>query len=120
MMSEVICCEPKGPNNRDTDHRGDIWNDDQNCAFFNTFTAPNSRIPDYVPAYCVGKALRSTNPDCIDRDRGYNAARSRHPGGVNALLCDGSVRFIKDTIALPTWRALGSMSGSEVLSADSF
>ena len=45
---------------------------------------------------------------------------SRHPGGVNLLLGDGSVRFIKDTINVPTWRALGTISGGEVISADSY
>jgi prepilin-type N-terminal cleavage/methylation domain-containing protein/prepilin-type processing-associated H-X9-DG protein len=50
----------------------------------------------------------------------YAAARSRHPGGVNALLADGSVHFYKNTISLPTWVALGSMAGGEVVSADSY
>jgi prepilin-type processing-associated H-X9-DG protein len=40
---------------------------------------------------------------------------SRHPGGVNVLLGDGSVRFIRDSIDLPTWRGLGSRNGGEVL-----
>lgn len=43
---------------------------------------------------------------------------SRHPGGVNMLLGDGSVRFIKNSINLPTWRALGTIAGGEVISAD--
>ena len=47
-------------------------------------------------------------------------ASSLHPGGVNVGLCDGSVRFVKDTIDRPTWRALGSMNGGEVISADSY
>jgi len=47
-------------------------------------------------------------------------ARSYHPGGVNALLGDGSVRFVKGTINGWTWRALGSVAGGEVFSADSF
>ena len=47
-------------------------------------------------------------------------ASSLHPGGVNVGLCDGSVRFVKDTIDRPTWRALGSMKGGEVISADSY
>ena len=50
----------------------------------------------------------------------FGAARSRHPGGVNSLLADGSVRFFKNTINLPTWVALGSMSGGEVISADAY
>jgi prepilin-type N-terminal cleavage/methylation domain-containing protein/prepilin-type processing-associated H-X9-DG protein len=45
----------------------------------------------------------------------WKAARSRHPGGVNLLLCDGSVRFIGETIDLQTWHALGSRNGNEVL-----
>ncbi len=47
-------------------------------------------------------------------------ARSYHPGGVNALLGDGSVRFVKSTINGFTWRALGSVAGGEVVSADAF
>jgi prepilin-type N-terminal cleavage/methylation domain-containing protein/prepilin-type processing-associated H-X9-DG protein len=43
---------------------------------------------------------------------------SAHPGGVNVLLGDGSVRFVKETVALPVWRALGSRAGGEVISAD--
>jgi prepilin-type N-terminal cleavage/methylation domain-containing protein/prepilin-type processing-associated H-X9-DG protein len=45
---------------------------------------------------------------------------SRHPGGVNTLMGDGSVRFIKDSVNLPTWRALGTVAGGEVISADSY
>jgi prepilin-type N-terminal cleavage/methylation domain-containing protein/prepilin-type processing-associated H-X9-DG protein len=47
-------------------------------------------------------------------------ARSYHPGGVNVLLGDGSVHFIKSTIAGRTWRALGSVAGGEVIPADAF
>jgi len=47
-------------------------------------------------------------------------ARSYHSGGVNALLADGSVRFVKDSINGWTWRALGSVAGGEVVSADAY
>jgi prepilin-type N-terminal cleavage/methylation domain-containing protein/prepilin-type processing-associated H-X9-DG protein len=47
-------------------------------------------------------------------------ADSYHPGGVNAMFGDGSVRFIKDSINGNAWRALGSISGGEVISADSY
>ncbi len=47
-------------------------------------------------------------------------ARSYHPGGVNALFGDGSVRFVKGTIAGMTWRALGTVAGGEVAGSDPF
>jgi prepilin-type processing-associated H-X9-DG protein len=45
---------------------------------------------------------------------------SNHPGGVNVAMADGSVRFIKDTVNLETWWAVGTRSGGEVVSADQF
>ena len=45
---------------------------------------------------------------------------SYHAGGVNAAFADGSVRFLKDTINLQTLRALISIQGGEVISADSY
>jgi prepilin-type N-terminal cleavage/methylation domain-containing protein/prepilin-type processing-associated H-X9-DG protein len=45
---------------------------------------------------------------------------SNHPGGVNVAFSDGTVRFIKDTINLPTWWALGSRDVGEVVSADQY
>ncbi len=47
-------------------------------------------------------------------------ARSHHPGGVNVLFCDGSVKFIKETLPGPVWRSLGSVNGGEVVSADAY
>lgn len=44
-------------------------------------------------------------------------ASSRHPGGVNMLMGDGSVKFIKDGINLATWRALGTRMGGEIINA---
>jgi len=51
---------------------------------------------------------------------GAITARSYHPGGVNALFADGSVRFAKSSIAGTTWRALGTVAGAEVISSDSY
>ena len=48
------------------------------------------------------------------------AASSNHPGGVNVLFLDGTVRFVKDSIAYNTWLALGTVAGGEIVSADSF
>lgn len=40
-------------------------------------------------------------------------ASSRHPGGVNVALADGSVAFIPSTVDLLTWRAIGTRNGGE-------
>ena len=56
------------------------------------------------------------NGDCYDgsADRAYLAARSYHTGGVNVLLCDGSVRFVSQTIELRTWQLMGSRADGQV------
>ncbi len=50
----------------------------------------------------------------------FNGARSRHPGGVNTVFADGSVRFIKDSVNYKIWIALGSIAGNEVVSANGY
>jgi prepilin-type processing-associated H-X9-DG protein len=47
-------------------------------------------------------------------------ARSKHPGGVNVTFCDGSVKFIKDSVNIVTYNALSSSKGGEVISSDSY
>jgi len=82
-------------------------------------TNRNGRWADGWPRYSGYDHYLAPNspvPDCgvVSPMRGlWKAARSRHPGGVNLLLCDGSVRFVSDSIDLQTWRALGSRNGGE-------
>jgi prepilin-type N-terminal cleavage/methylation domain-containing protein/prepilin-type processing-associated H-X9-DG protein len=45
-------------------------------------------------------------------------ARSFHGTGVNVVLMDGSVRFVSNSVSLPTWRGLGTRNGGEVLGND--
>lgn len=45
--------------------------------------------------------------------RATMAASSRHTGGVNVVFVDGSVRFVRDTVDLAVWRAVGSRNGKE-------
>jgi prepilin-type N-terminal cleavage/methylation domain-containing protein/prepilin-type processing-associated H-X9-DG protein len=47
-------------------------------------------------------------------------ASSYHAGGVNVAMLDGSVSFVKNSVAYATWHALGSRAGGEVISADSY
>ncbi len=48
------------------------------------------------------------------------APTSFHSGGVNVCMADGSVRFIKNTISLQTWWALGTRNGNEVIDASAY
>jgi prepilin-type N-terminal cleavage/methylation domain-containing protein/prepilin-type processing-associated H-X9-DG protein len=48
------------------------------------------------------------------------AASSAHPGGVNVLFMDGSVRFVKNSVAFQPWYAIATVAGGEVVSADAF
>lgn len=50
----------------------------------------------------------------------FSGSRSRHPGGVNCVFGDGSVRFIKNTVNATIWNGLVSIAGGEVISADSY
>ena len=63
-----------------------------------------------------------TGYDCGDYNitGAHIAARSAHPGGVNVAYCDGSVRFIRDSIALDTWKKLGTRAGGEVVGESDF
>lgn len=75
----------------------------------------------------LGGPARDRDVDLISIEEGDGGptfaaitSRSYHPGGVNALFGDGSVRFVKSSIDGRTWRALGTVSGSEVISQDSY
>ncbi len=86
--------------------RGFMWaSGEARCVSYNHYYTPNAKNFD-----CV-----ANDPTMTYISVGYRAARSKHSGGVNVLLADGSVRFIQDSIALPTWRALGSRAGGEVV-----
>jgi prepilin-type N-terminal cleavage/methylation domain-containing protein/prepilin-type processing-associated H-X9-DG protein len=54
-------------------------------------------------------------PDCSSRAGFWKAARSRHTGGVNLGLCDGSVRFVRDGLSNVTWASVGTRAGGEVI-----
>jgi prepilin-type N-terminal cleavage/methylation domain-containing protein len=60
----------------------------------------------------------ASEPDCIiggGFPMGGVTARSLHSGGVSCGYLDGSVRFIRDSISLATWQALGTRAGGEIL-----
>ncbi len=78
---------------------------------------PNSTTPDVIyPAFCAN--LPELNLPCIGLDlppQVTAASRSRHPGGVQCLLGDASVRFFSGTIDLTTWQRLAFMCDGQSL-----
>lgn len=83
---------------------------------------PMNRLTERAPCTDQEGRLPSFGSLDIGCRFSYAAAgfKSEHPGGVNFLFCDGSVRFIKESIARPTYAALGSKAGAEVIGADSY
>jgi prepilin-type processing-associated H-X9-DG protein len=79
---------------------------------FNTVVPPNSK--QYSWGTCVNNSSGYPN------DATFANVNSLHSGGVNCLMADGSVRFVKNTINTATWWALGTSANGEVVSADSY
>jgi len=73
---------------------------DFGCAAYNHAQEPNGRIPDAIK---------------LDGGAGVVTARSLHPGGVNSLMGDGSVRFVDESIGRKVWRSLGTRNGDELV-----
>jgi prepilin-type N-terminal cleavage/methylation domain-containing protein/prepilin-type processing-associated H-X9-DG protein len=80
---------------------------------FNTIVSPNSQQYKW-------NSCRDGCPGCGPDDSIFSNAQSSHPGGVNCLFGDGSVKFIKDSISPQTWMALGTRANGEVISSDSY
>ena len=62
--------------------------------------------------------LPPNSPSCNDLAWHGITAGSRHPGGMNSLKLDGSVRFVRETIDPDVWYSLGTRSGGEIIGAD--
>ena len=95
----------------DGDERGGTWWGQGSA--FQTTLGPNSPSPDLVIPGC-GCNNAPPNPPCLVNSSVHTlASRSRHPGGVQVVFCDGSCRFIADAINLDLWRALSTSRGGE-------
>ena len=102
------------------DLRGWFWGMQPGFSHIYTELTPNTSSPDISD---IGNCHPAANqpelnlpcygePDGDERTAG---SRSRHPGGVNALLCDGSVQFVTDSIDVDTWWAMGSIALGEII-----
>ncbi len=85
---------------------------------FTTAWTPNKKVPDPATGESldlIGQREKKGGPTFAAINSG-----SYHPGGVNVLMGDGSVHFVKDSINGPTWRGLGTVSGGEVIGSDAY
>jgi prepilin-type N-terminal cleavage/methylation domain-containing protein/prepilin-type processing-associated H-X9-DG protein len=90
--------------------RGKVWaHGAMSFTMFNTVATPNQNNGTWT--YCGDLGSGSLAM--------YAEADSFHSGGVNTLMADGSVKFIKSSINQLTWFALGTKANGEVISADS-
>lgn len=96
------------------DRRGRMFNSYQGETLFSTLRVPMSAsadaqfscgtsLPTHLPCTAVGSSANS-----------INSARSQHPAGVNALMCDGSVRFVTRSVDSVAWSVMGTRDGGEV------
>ena len=91
-----------------SDGRGFAWACGEfRCALYNHYYLPNQDLPDCLGAGLIG----GVQTEFIDY--GWRTARSRHPGGVNLVMADGSVSFIDNGVELPVWQAMASRTGSD-------
>lgn len=112
IMSEVL----KAWSLDDNDWRGDIHNDDGVCRFHTSVT-PNSSVRDIIESGWFQNTGDPLMPaQAGPRTGQVAAARSRHPGGVVASMCDGSTHFVTNEIDLDIWQASGTMNGKEPVS----
>ena len=91
--------------------RGENWAHGCNdMTLFNTIVTPNDKNDAWVNCSATSSGGLSN----------YTNSDSFHPGGVNVMMTDGSVKFIKDSINQRTWWALGTKSNGEVIDASSY
>jgi prepilin-type processing-associated H-X9-DG protein len=105
-LSEALCSGTVQWNV--SDPRGFAWaNGEHRCALYNHHMTPNSPTPDCIGVQIGGPVQTRYTP------YGWRTARSRHAGGVNLLLADGSLQFIADEIDEAIWRAYSTIAADE-------
>jgi prepilin-type processing-associated H-X9-DG protein len=111
MVGEVIPVQAADSN---------FWNENGGCA---GCTVPINWNSNTFPATDPSCAFNWQAPNAPLGCRFSAAAKgfkSLHPGGCNFFFADGSVRFLKASVSMVTYAALGSRNGAEVVSSDAY
>jgi prepilin-type N-terminal cleavage/methylation domain-containing protein/prepilin-type processing-associated H-X9-DG protein len=110
---------PAGGNRGFSNMGRDLWPEaSYQFAWYNHILTPNSRVID-----CGNNCNFQTSNTraCTNNvSRAIVAPRSYHPGGVNVLMSDGTVRNISDNVDQTIWRAIGTRHGQEPISNAEF
>ena len=112
------------------DVRGMMWSTIPGGSAFESRLAPNNPTDYYRTGFtgdilqslfCVPEPVQGLPCQPLGSDKGsFAGARSRHAGGVNAMMGDGSVRFVKNSVSMPVWLGLNSIAGGEITSSDAY
>lgn len=115
----------QAPSEDSCDRRGRIWSEKGGSYNISTFLKPNSPNVDrtncndsenYIDAPCEdiedGDGTDARNPETTAQSR--VGSRSRHPGGVQVVMCDGSGHFVADDIDYRVWHGMSTMNQAEV------
>lgn len=123
LVAEVLSGKDdfKGPTDKHWDARG-MWAWHMMGSFAYTHrNTPNTTVGDAMQAGGSQDCVSAPRMPCDNThgsrwDEFHAAARSRHPGGVNAVFGDGRVTFLHENIDWQTWRYLGAMDDGQVCS----
>jgi prepilin-type N-terminal cleavage/methylation domain-containing protein/prepilin-type processing-associated H-X9-DG protein len=118
VLTDLQVCQnafPNNPNESNTQQKMYRWCDPGGgYSLFNTIVPPSSTQFSFT--WC----LLGSNSSFNGSDGQYENTNSNHPGGCNFLFCDGGVHFIKSSIAIKTYWALGTKGNGEIVSSDSY
>jgi prepilin-type N-terminal cleavage/methylation domain-containing protein/prepilin-type processing-associated H-X9-DG protein len=124
LGSEVISGKHDKTDTRQWDARG-LWGwHETGASNYTHFLTPNSSGGDMMYASggdteCVVDVDMPCNFSGGSHDElDYAAARSRHPGGVGVVFCDGHVAFVPNVVDAAVWRNLGAINDGNIVSSD--
>jgi prepilin-type N-terminal cleavage/methylation domain-containing protein/prepilin-type processing-associated H-X9-DG protein len=107
---------PAGTTNHNgmKEFHGQVWAlGERSYTLFNTIIPPNSKLYPWSSCKLGSKGSAPNETQFVN-------ASSFHPGGCNFAFADGSVRFVKDTVAMNIYWALGTRNYNEVISGDAY